>query len=306
MKLRYAVVGTGALGGFYGGMLAKSGNEVHFLVNSDYNHIIKNGIKVDSILGDFHLEKVNAYKESSQMPVCDVVLVCLKTTSNHLLKTILPPLLHKDTCVILIQNGLGMEQELELDFPNLNIAGTLAFICASKYTPGHITHIDHGRIEIGNYKGDNETLLEQVNLDFSNSGVDSKLIENLKESRWKKLVWNIPYNGMSVVLNTTTEDLMGNPITYSLINDLMLEVIVAANACGCNIKEGFDQGMLAYTKTMKPYAPSMKLDYDNKRQLEIKAIYSNPIASALSAGFDMPKVKMLEQQLGFIQDGYLK
>jgi 2-dehydropantoate 2-reductase len=304
MQLRYAVLGTGALGGFYGGMLAKTEKEVHFLFNSDYEQVVKNGLKVDSVNGNFHLKNIHAYNDTTQMPVCDVVLVCLKTTANNILKKILPPLLHKNTCVILVQNGLNMEQELAAEFPELSIAGGLAFICSSKFAPGHITHLDYGKLTIGSFYGDNNSIIEQVCADLRSSGVEAEFSDDLKLSRWKKLVWNIPYNGMCVVLNTTTEQLMKNPATYNLINDMMMEVIDAANACGALIGKGFAQAMLDSTMVMKPYAPSMKLDYDNKRPLEIKAIYSNPVAVAKAAGFDMPKVKMLEQQLHFIMDGY--
>jgi len=305
-NLRYAVIGTGALGGFYGGMLANAGKDVHFLFHSDYDYVCKNGLKIDSVLGDFHLRNIHAYNSTEQMPKCDVVLVCLKTTNNSMLKSILPPLLHEKTCVILIQNGLGIEAKLATDFPNLSIAGGLAFICSSKMGKGHIVHLDYGKINIGSFQGDNADLIAQVCQDFEAAKVPAEFSDNLNDSRWKKLVWNIPYNGMCVVLNTTTERLMGNPTTYALMHDIMLEVIGAANACGAKVGKDFAQAMLDMTVKMKPYAPSMKLDYDYRRPLEIEAIYSAPIAEARKAGFDMPKVTMLEQQLRFIQDGYLK
>jgi 2-dehydropantoate 2-reductase len=300
-KLKYAIIGTGALGGFYGGMLAKAGEDVHFLFHSDYDYVRQNGLKVDSVLGDFHLKTLNAYDSTQKMPVCDVVLVCLKTTANHLLKEMLPPLLHKDTCVVLIQNGLGIEAKLAQDFPRLSIAGGLAFICSGKIGNGHIAHTDYGKITIGSHQGDHHELLAQVCRDFKTANVPAEYTGDLQLSRWKKLVWNVPYNGMCVVLDTTTERLMANSCTYELLRELMLEVTGAANACGKPVGEGFVQAMLDSTSVMKPYAPSMKLDYDYKRPLEIEAIYSAPLAAAREAGFDMPKVAMLEQQLCFIQ-----
>jgi len=306
MKLKYAVVGTGALGGFYGGMLAHAGNDVHFLFHNDYDFVCKNGLKVDSVLGDFHLRNINAYNNTNQMPKCDVVLVCLKTTNNALLRNILPPLIHSETCVILVQNGLKAERELAEFFPDLSIAGGLAFICSNKVGKGHILHLDYGKITIGSFQKENRELLEQVCKDFITSKVPAEFSSNLKESRWKKLVWNIPYNGLSVVLNTTTEQLMNHTKTYELVRDIMFEVIGAANACGVKIEKGFVQEMLDSTRIMKPYAPSMKLDFDNKRPLEIGAIYSAPLAEAANYGFNMPKVTMLERQLRFIQDSYLK
>jgi 2-dehydropantoate 2-reductase len=238
------------------------------------------------------------------MPKCDVVLVCLKTTNNEVLKKILPPLLHSKTCVIMIQNGLNIEADLAESFPNLSIAGAMAFICSNKIGEGHIAHLDYGKITIGSFQGENKELLSQVCNDFIASNVPAEFSDNLKEARWQKLVWNIPYNGLCVLLNTTTEKLMIYPETYELVRDLMLEVIGGAKACGVQIDEGLVQVMLDSTGTMEPYAPSMKLDFDYKRPLEIGAIYSAPLAEASSKGFDMPKVKMLEQQLQFIQDSY--
>jgi len=303
-RLKYAVVGTGALGGFYGGMLAHAGNDVHFLFHSDYDFVCKNGLKIDSVSGNFHLQNINTYHSTDQMPKCDVVLVCLKTTNNEVLKKILPPLLHSNTCVIMVQNGLNIEADLAKSFPNLSIAGAMAFICSNKIGEGHIAHLDYGKITIGSFQGENKELLRQVCNDFIASNVPAEFSDNLKESRWQKLVWNIPYNGLCVVLNTTTEKLMIYPETYELVRDLMLEVIGGAKACGVQIDEELVQMMLDSTSTMEPYAPSMKLDFDYKRPLEIGAIYSAPLAEASSKGFDMPKVKMLEQQLQFIQDSY--
>jgi 2-dehydropantoate 2-reductase len=306
MKLKYAIVGTGAIGGFYGGILAHAGNDVHFLFHNDYDFVCKNGLKIDSVLGNFHLQNINAYHNTDKMPKCDVVLVCLKTTNNEILKKIIPPLLHSGTCVILIQNGLIIESDLAKFFPNLPIAGGIAFICSNKTGEGHITHLDYGKITIGSYQGKNKELLEQVCSDLIAAHVPAEFSDNLIESRWKKLVWNIPYNGLCVLLNTTTEQLMNHSKTYELVRDLMFEVIHAANASGVLIAEGFVQEMLDSTRIMKPYAPSMMLDFLFKRPLEIEAIYSATLAEARSKGFKMPKVKMLEQQLLFIQDSYLK
>lgn len=305
MKLKYGIIGTGALGGFYGGMLANAGNDVHFLFHRDYDFVCKNGLKVDSVLGDFCLKNVNAYNDTKEMPKCDVVLVCLKTTNNNKLKELLPPLLHSKTIVILVQNGLNIERDLSVSFPNLSIAGALAFICSNKKSPGHVVHLDYGKITIGEFQNVDQNILNQICSDFNNARIPAEISSNLKESRWKKLVWNIPYNGLCVVLNTTTEKLMGNHRTYILVRDLMFEVIGAAEACGVHIDKGFVQQMLDSTKLMKPYAPSMKLDFDFKRPLEIHAIYSAPLEEAKKNGFDMAKVNMLEKELFFIQNNYL-
>ena len=97
MLLRYGIIGTGAIGGFYGGRLANAGKDVHFLFHRDYDFVREHGLQVDSCDGSFHLSQVNAYSSTSQMPKCDVVLVALKSVRNQLLNTLLPPLLHEKT-----------------------------------------------------------------------------------------------------------------------------------------------------------------------------------------------------------------
>ena len=301
MAIRYGVIGTGALGGFYGGMLAKAGQEVHFLFRSDYEHVRKHGLQVDSVNGDFHLADVNAYHNPKDMPLCDVILVCLKTTGNHHLSELIKPMLHPGSVVVLLQNGLGLEEDLAARLPGVSIAGGLAFICSNKIGPGHIHHLDFGKLIIGSYNVPDQEIIQNLIADFQSSGIHAEISPDLKFARWQKLVWNIPFNGMTVVLNTTTDRLMSNEQTRELSKELMLEVIHGANACGVPLKESLAQQMIDMTIKMKPYAPSMKLDYDHRRTMEIDYIYSKPIETALEAGFSMQKVSMLEKQLRFIQ-----
>lgn len=301
MAIRYGVIGTGALGGFYGGMLARKGHDVHFLFRSDFEHVHGHGLKVDSVNGNFHLPEVNAYPSVSRMPVCDVILVCLKTTGNHLLPELIKPLLHPGTVVVLLQNGLGLEETLSAHLPGVQLAGGLAFICSNKIGPGHIHHLDYGKLIIGSHNVQNPETLKQVVDDFLEVGVHAELASDLRFARWQKLVWNVPFNGMTVVLNTTTDRLIADESTRALAYEMMLEVIHGANQCGVPLKESLAQQMIDMTIKMKPYAPSMKLDYDFRRPMEIEYIYSKPIETALRAGFVMHKISVLEKQLRFIQ-----
>lgn len=308
MSLKYAVVGAGAIGGYYGGRLAESGQEVHFLFHSDYEYVKEHGLKVDSVNEDFLLKPINVYNSTSDMPECDVVLVALKSTNNHLLKDLLPPILHKDTVVILIQNGLGLEADLQKDFPDLHIAGGLAFICSSKIGAGHIGHFDEGRINIGSYSCSDMNVLEIVKTDLINAGVETRILD-LEKARWMKLVWNIPFNGMSVIMNTTTDNLMSNAAMQELLREVMLEVIRGGNEAGegrYNIPESYADDILEMTRHMTPYAPSMKLDYDFHRPLEIEYIYTRPIEEAAKYGYSLTRISVLEKQLRFIQAQYLQ
>ena len=269
MKRKYAIVGVGGIGGYYGGRLAQSGQEVHFLCRSDYQHIKEHGLKVESVKGDFHLTQVNAHNDAKQMPPCDVILVCTKTLSNYQLKEILPPLVHQDSLVILVQNGLGMEQTLAQALPDIKIAGATAFICSFKVGQGHIRHAEYGELSLSPYHACVADSLKQVALDLQQAGIPTQYVDDLNYLRWKKLVWNIPYNGLTVLMNASTDKLTFDADSRPLLQDLMREVIEAAAACGATIPFDFIDKMIASTEKMTPYSPSMKLDYEASRPMEI-------------------------------------
>lgn len=299
--MRYGIIGTGAIGGYYGGKLAHAGKDVHFLLHRDFEFVRQYGFQVDSCDGSFHLDKPNAYGRVEDMPVCDVVLVGLKSVNNRLLPGLLKPLLHQDTLVVLIQNGIGLEDDLQRQMPEVAIAAGLAFICSAKTEPGRVDHQCYGSINFGNFSCKDEGMVSQVVEDFTSAGVEAHLVE-YQEARWKKAVWNMPFNGMTVALDTQTDKLLAFPDTEWLIFEQMMEVIEAARHLGVkNIDEEFAHKMIATTKVMTPYSPSMKLDYDFHRPMEIYYLYSRPIEEARKVGFRMPKLEMLEAQLKFLE-----
>ena len=299
--MRYAVIGTGAIGGYYGSRLAQSGQEVHFLLHKDYDFVRENGLQVDSCDGSFHLDHVNAYQRTEDMPQVDVVLVGLKTINNRLLPSLLPPLLHPETVVVLIQNGVGVEADVQKMFPGVALVAGLAFICSAKTEPGRVSHQCYGSINLGNYSCQDEARFQTILNDFLSANVQAASVP-YEEARWKKAVWNMPFNGMTVALDTRTDLLLKNPATRQLIRDLMMEVVEASRALGISgVDEAFVEKMIDMTDHMTPYSPSMKLDFDFHRPMEIDYLYSRPIAIAREAGYRMRKLEMLEAELRFKQ-----
>lgn len=299
--IRYGIVGTGAIGGYYGALLARAGREVHFLLHSDYDHVRRNGLTVDSCDGSFRLSHVRAYSSASAMPQCNVVLVALKSVNNSLLATLLPPLLHSRTLVVLIQNGIGLEADLQEALPGVSLAAGLAFVCSAKTGPGHITHQCYGNINIGNFSCPDVQFVASVVADMQGAGIGAAMVD-YHEARWKKAVWNMPFNGMTVALRTQTDRLLACLATMRLVREQMMEVIGAAQALGVkNIGEPFADKMIRNTLAMTPYSPSMKLDYDNHRPMEIYYLYTRPIEEARRAGFAMPRLEMLEAELRYLE-----
>lgn len=301
MRRSYAILGTGALGGFYGARLQRAGCDVHFLLHSDYEHVARHGLICESKDGDFTLPKIKAYRDIRDMPRCDVVCVCLKTTQNHLLPELLPPVV-KDTGVVLVmQNGLGVEEEVAKIVGAGRVMGGLCFLCSNKVGPGHIRHLDYGTVSLGEFskRGITERM-RGIGDDFQRANIPIQLVEDLAVARWQKLVWNIPYNGLSVVRNANTDALMAEPHTRQLVEQVMREVVADARASGVPVGEEIVEKMLQYTDKMKPYRTSMKIDFDERRPMEVEAIFGNPLRTAQKAGAKSPLLEALYRQLKFI------
>lgn len=309
MDRRYAILGCGALGGLYGGMLARSGREVHFLLHSDYQHVVDRGLQIESPWGNFTLPEVNAHRSADTMPACDVTIVGLKTTNNHLLRELLPPPTRGGGIVLVLQNGLGVEDDSAAVVGADRVLGGCCFLCSNKIGPGHVRHLDFGRIVFGEYEqtesGVSQRAIE-ICQELVAAGIDAEVTDDLRMARWRKLMWNITFNGLSVALDASTKELIDNPDSLALCESVVREVHAAADACGVKIPPSMMEKTIDNTRKMVPYDSSMRLDYIHRRPMELESIFGNPLRAAAACGASMPRVEMLYRQLRFINASNLK
>jgi 2-dehydropantoate 2-reductase len=300
----YAILGTGALGGLYGGLLARQGLAVHFLLRSDFSHVRQHGLQIESPLGNFQLTNINCYRNVEQMPVVDVAIVAWKTTANAALPQALRHVCGPHTAVLVLQNGWDVERSAADCVGAEQVLGGCCFLCCNKVGPGQIQHLDYGRIAFGEYDlaraGRVTPRMEQIAQDFHLAGIEMEPATDLRNVRWRKLMWNIPYNGLSVALNADTSQIMKDPAAAALAESLMQEVRQVAHCCGSQIEAEFVDKLLQYTRQMVPYDSSMRLDYRAGRPMEIEAIFGNTLRAAQQVGDRPRQIEMLYQQLAFM------
>jgi len=305
--MRYAVIGTGAVGGFYGARLARAGAEVHFLLHSDYQHVRENGLKVESPEGDFRLPEVNAYGSAADMPAVDVVIVAIKSTHNHLLPELLPTPAGDGGVVLMLQNGLGIDEQAAAIVGPDRVMSGLCFICSNKAGPGRIQHLDYGFVTLADYEAGGKAKgitdrMRRVGGDLAAAGIKVELAEDLVLARWQKLIWNVPFNGLSVVLGSMIDEIMADEHTRRLAEELMWEVAAGAKSQGRTIEAEFVRNRMELTDKMTPYRTSMMIDHEAARAMEVEAIYGEPVRTARRAGVELPRVEMLYEQLKFIDE----
>ncbi|RJG09610.1 putative 2-dehydropantoate 2-reductase [Pseudomonas cavernicola] len=305
---RIGIIGTGAIGGFYGLMLARAGFDVHFLLRSEFAAVAEQGLQLNSsVHGALSLKPVQAYRSAAEMPPCDWLLVGAKSTSNAALAPLIEQAAVPGAKVVLLQNGLAVEEALRPLLPeSLHLLGGLCFICVHRAAPGVIEHQALGGVNLGYHSGPAVDRAAQLSIAeegaalFKAAGLDSSSMPNLEQARWQKLVWNVPYNGLSVLLNAGTTALMANADSRALIQAIMQEVVQGAAACGHQLPEGFAGKLLAATDRMSDYLPSMYHDHVQHRPLELRAIYAAPLAAAGQVGCELPRIQTLYQALAFL------
>ncbi|KAF1025561.1 MAG: hypothetical protein GAK37_02842 [Pseudomonas sp.] len=306
---RIGIIGTGAIGGFYGVMLARAGFDVHFLLRSEYAAVSDNGLQLNSAVhGRVHLNPVQAYARAADMPACDWLFVSTKTTANVELAPTIVQVAAPGAKVVLLQNGLDVEDALREHLPpSLHLIGGLCYICVHRGGPGVIEHEALGRVNLGYHSGSaadddaqRQAIVDEGAAMFHQAGLDSQAMASVHEARWHKLVWNVPYNGLSVLLQASTTALMADEASRELIQALMAEVVQGAHACGHEVAASYAEQMFTLTEGMVDYWPSMYHDYTHKRPLELAAIYERPLSVAAAAGCELPRMRTLYQALSFI------
>lgn len=309
--LKIAVVGCGALGGYYGAKLHRDGQDVRLLLRSDYDVVRRRGIQVRSPEGDFHVQPRCA-RTSAEIGPCDLVLIGLKTTANHEFSNLLPPLVNTGTAILTLQNGLGNEERLAELFGSERILGGLCFVCLNRTEPGVIHHLAHGKIVMGEYRRWPEPRTHDIASMLRHSGVPCSVADNLERAHWEKLVWNIPFNGLGVAgaagyesVRTgniggcisptclTTDALLGEARWEQLVRELMLEVIAAANALGFPVPVEAAEKQIANTRAMGAYKASTLVDYERRQPLELENLFLEPLRRAAQAGVAMPRLSAL-------------
>ncbi len=299
MFSKIAIVGSGALGICYGTRLALAGADVRFLMRGDLAAVRARGsLRVHENGGILELRPVAAFATAAEIGPVDLVVVTLKTTANAELAHLIPPLLGPRTPICTLQNGFGADEHLAARFGAERIMGGLAFTSSMRVAPGEVRCLEPGRITLGEFVGAPAERTHALAARFRAAGVNADAVENLPEARWRKLVWNIPFNGLAIARGgITTDRICADPALVAEVRALMDEVRRAAAGFGFTIPEDFIRRQFDVTPPMGAYSPSSLGDFLAGREVELEAIWGEPLRRAEAAGVALPRLAALYAQL---------
>ena len=292
--MRILILGAGSVGLYFGGRLAQSGAEVSVVARSDYETALRSGYDVSSIAGDFHFSPHLVLKSAADYPgTADYVILTTKVLPTVDRVALLRPAIRsKDTVIVLIQNGIEIEEEIKSAFPENELLSTIAYIGASRPAPGKVLHQGSGVLQMGVYPRGVSPALKRLAAAFAAARVKCEMMEDIVFTRWNKLLWNLPYNPVSVLAGgATTARMSCRDELEKLCFDLMCEVIRVANAAGVKLTEPLAEKQLEFTRNFPPYKTSMLQDYEAGRALEVEAILGNTLRVARKYRVEVPRIE---------------
>ena len=304
-----AIIGAGAVGSYYGARLVEAGHHVSFLVRRDYENLQKNGLIVHSNDGDIFLKKPNIYQNTNDIGPVDWIICALKSTSIDSAKELIKPCIQKNTKILVLMNGIGLEEKFQSWFPNNHIFGGLAFTCINRTNDGVIEHLDYGPITIG-HLGDKKSEIEDALAVWEKVKVTVSAKPSLRLARWEKLCWNIPFNGLTVTAGgVSTEIIIEDKNLRHTAERLMEEIITTANADLNHSHSEYKldtqtttRNMIQRTSEMKAYIPSTTIDFLAGKEMEVETIFEAPLAIANQFNISTPLLELLAGQIRTLND----
>lgn len=302
------VIGSGAVGSFYGSLLARQGAKVSVLARSDYAAIKERGIDIEGKDGVHHFQPARVLRDAAELEEKpDYVLLCVKMAEGVDRSGLLRGAVGPRTSIVLLCNGIAVEPEIAEAFPDNELVSGLAFICVTRTAPGKIWHQAYGRLALGNYPAGLSEKTKALCAAFERSGVACEGSGNITTARWRKCVWNAAFNPLSVLSGgLSTADILA--AQESLVRALMEEIAAIAKAAGHPLAEDIVEQNIASTQQMPPYKTSMLLDFEAGRPMETEAILGNAVRGGQKLGVAIPHLEsvyalMKLRELRLAQEG---
>ena len=295
-RAKVLLLGAGALGVFFASKLSAAGAETAVAARSDFDAVRADGYEIDDRGTVSRFVPDHVIRRAAECPFTpDYVIVAAKVLPEIRPEELTAGLpLSGSTAIVLIQNGIGIEGPFAACFPKQEILSAVAYLCASRPERGKVVNTGPGKLEMGSYPaGAPSPSAQRLAELFAAGGAPCRLLENVQTARWRKLLWNVPFNPVSVLAGgADTGWLCDGAGREKLCRDLMDEVIAAAASEGIVIAPEEADAMIDYTRSLTPYNSSMLQDYLAGRPLEVEAILGNPLRTALRNGVSVPKMEV--------------
>ncbi|MBX3027214.1 2-dehydropantoate 2-reductase [bacterium] len=299
---RVLVMGSGALGVFFGGRLAQAGVDVVFVARgATLEALRRDGLRIASARGVERVAPLRAVATPAEAGPRSVVLVCVKSYDTDAAAAALRPVVGPDTIVLSLQNGIENEARLAaaLDLPPL--LGGLTHIGAELVAPGVVQLDSGGRIIFGELDGRPSARVARLEALFAAAGVDHRASRHIAVMLWDKLAWNAAFNATTAVTQRTVGALLADADGRALVRAAMLEVVAVAQANGVPLAAArVDASLRHSAEELAALKTSMLQDRQRGRRLEYDALNGAVLRAAARHGVPTPVNRVLHDLLAVL------
>ena len=289
--MRIVVMGSGGTGGYFGGLLARAGEEVTFIARGAHLEAIrKNGLAIKSVLaGDFTIQATATDNPSDIGPV-DFVLFCVKAYDNAVAAEQIRPLIGPETIVLSVQNGIDNEQQIGEVIGQEHILGCVSYVSSTIESPGVVAQTGGpGTIVFGEMHGGTSARTESLQNTLQNSRITAELHSDIQVALWQKFLGICGVNGITALTRLPMGEIVACKETHNLMRGTMQEVETVARASGANLPEGcVDQSMDFFSSVEPSVRGSMYYDLAAGRRLELEVLNGTVVRLGSEHGIPTP------------------
>jgi 2-dehydropantoate 2-reductase len=292
--MKIYVIGTGGVGGFYGGLLARQGCDVTFVARGDhYRAIAQDGLKVKSVTGDFTIHPAKVISSLAEIEAPDLVLVTVKTYDTEEISKQLSQVVNKATIVMSLQNGVDNDEHIKKYVKNATVVPGCVYIIAERAAPGLIVQTAGPRkLVFGSKDKSIESKLFAIEKLMQNAQVDAIYAKDIDKGLWTKFLFIVPFAGITSICRSSIGPIVNDPGTYSLFKRCLSEVLQLAQKLGIDIGEKEHHKIIDrcedYKHTDMGAKSSMLVDIENGRRTEIESLHGKVCQLAAQVGMDVP------------------
>ena len=288
---RIAILGSGGVGGYYGALLASSGNDVTFIARGAHLAALRErGLQVQSVHGDLRLESVQATDDASQVGPVDLVLVAVKTYDLEAAAEAATPLVGPSTAVLPLLNGLDAAERLAAVLGDASILGGLTHISSAVVAPGVIRQVSPlRRITLGERDGTISARAQGVRDVLAATGAEVTLTRQIDVSLWEKYLFIASIGGICCLARQPMGPVLATVETRQLYTEALREIETLARARGVGLPADAVDHALQLTAGFAPHTrPSMLADLEAGHRLELEAMSGTVVRYGREAGVPTP------------------
>jgi 2-dehydropantoate 2-reductase len=287
--MRIAVMGAGAVGGYFGARLASAGHEVAFIARGRHLEAMhREGLRVISPFGDLHIQNARFTVDTSDVGIADLILFCVKSYDTESAAESLRPMMSAGSVILSLQNGIDNPEKIARLWRQQRILAGVVYIGAAIDSPGVVRHSAGGKIIFDGVDGGTDAIAKSIAQTLVDADIACELDRDIQKTQWTKLLWNAPFCAISCLTRANMKQIVESEPLINLAVDCMTEVQAAALTRGIDLpRELFDQAIV-FSRGLGEFKPSMLQDLEARKPLEYEAFNGIVVKLLRHAGVQAP------------------